>query len=125
MLSDAPDFLIPTATSARQLGAARNGYAPNLQQILQHRLEARGDLRKAGEELIAAALDLFHVAACLPTSLGSRGTSGVTPGCCTWALNERFADEAVFGDSDLQNFWWRIRDSNPGHTDYDSAALTS
>jgi hypothetical protein len=21
--------------------------------------------------------------------------------------------------------WWRIRDSNPGHTDYDSAALTS
>ena len=21
-------------------------------------------------------------------------------------------------------FWWRIRDSNPGHKDYDSSALT-
>jgi hypothetical protein len=24
-----------------------------------------------------------------------------------------------------EEWWWRIRDSNPGHTDYDSAALTS
>lgn len=23
-----------------------------------------------------------------------------------------------------REFWWRIRDSNPGHKDYDSSALT-
>ena len=27
-------------------------------------------------------------------------------------------------DLPLLKFWWRVRDSNPGHKDYDSSALT-
>src|SRR5205814_2456341 len=36
--------------------------------------------------------------------------------------DERERSHAIGG---LEGKWWRIRDSNPGHTDYDSAALTS
>src|SRR5947207_4868767 len=36
--------------------------------------------------------------------------------------DERQNSHAIGG---LEGKWWRIRDSNPGHTDYDSAALTS
>ena len=33
--------------------------------------------------------------------------------------NEKTTSEDV-----VFNIWWRIRDSNPGHKDYDSSALT-
>src|SRR5438270_13224628 len=36
--------------------------------------------------------------------------------------DERERSQLIGG---LEGKWWRIRDSNPGHTDYDSAALTS
>lgn len=34
------------------------------------------------------------------------------------------AMQALYQLSYTPKIWWRIRDSNPGHKDYDSSALT-
>ena len=55
-------------------------------------------------------------------------TTRPSPKCCTSVLHpapERGNRQvAVFWHSNLTEFWWRIRDSNPGPADYDSVALT-
>ena len=40
------------------------------------------------------------------------------------AVLEQKKSRVSFDHSGLLNSWWRIRDSNPGHKDYDSSALT-
>ena len=48
---------------------------------------------------------------------------------CGGGKRDRTADllhamQALYQLSYTPGIWWRIRDSNPGHKDYDSSALT-
>ena len=36
----------------------------------------------------------------------------------------KYGNEKTTSEDVVFNIWWRIRDSNPGHKDYDSSALT-
>src|SRR5206468_2210996 len=90
-----------------------------------HEIRRVADLR-AGSEPLALAVDLddhlLDVAqGAAPGILGEgaqlrhrRGGATAKHCCRKKALDHRRREK-----------WWRIRDSNPGHTDYDSAALTS
>src|SRR3954463_10549457 len=54
-------------------------------------------------------------------------SSGMLRNCAiaVLATNAAMSAKALMRSMALEGKWWRIRDSNPGHTDYDSAALTS
>src|SRR3954462_309351 len=83
------------------------------------------DLR-AGRERLALAVHLddvlLDVAKLAALRIGGNGAQLRHCRAGDEYGDERESSHAIGG---LEGKWWRIRDSNPGHTDYDSAALTS